>query len=68
MISPTPPSDKSHGSNRREFLQAGAAGLATAALSNAQAERRSSPERRWHSPSPTRPNRANRHHDRSGWL
>jgi uncharacterized protein len=38
MISPTPPSDKSPGSSRREFLQAGAAGLATAALSSVQAD------------------------------
>jgi uncharacterized protein len=32
--SPIPPSDKSSGSSRREFLHAGAAGLATAALSS----------------------------------
>jgi len=38
MISPTPPSDNSPGSSRREFLQAGAAGLATVALSSVQAD------------------------------
>jgi predicted aldo/keto reductase-like oxidoreductase len=38
MSSPTFPSDKDPGSSRREFLQAGAAGLATAALCNVQAD------------------------------
>ena len=38
MISPISPSDKSPGSSRREFLQAGAAGLATVALTNVQAD------------------------------
>ncbi len=38
MNSPTPPSEESHGSSRREFLQAGAAGLATAAVSHVHAE------------------------------
>jgi uncharacterized protein len=37
MNPPTSPIDKAPGSSRREFLQAGAAGLATAALANAQA-------------------------------
>jgi uncharacterized protein len=37
MNSPTSPIEKTPGSSRREFLQAGAAGLATAALTNSEA-------------------------------